>query len=77
MLQERYTFDYPEALATIDTLSQADVRELRDNFLKDVAIACSFVGNVQSQQAAKYAEIVKNKLVTGKWGCIFEKNSKF
>jgi secreted Zn-dependent insulinase-like peptidase len=65
MLQDEYLFDYPEALDKIDELSQSDIKELRDNFLKNIAIDCSIMGNVLEQQSADYAEILKNKLITG------------
>ena len=65
MVQDEYLFDYPEALEKIDTLTQSDVKTLRDNFLKNISIDCSIMGNVVKQQSAEYAEILKNKLVTG------------
>ena len=65
MLQDQYIFSYSENLAALDSLAQADIRSLRDDFLKDISIDCSIMGNVIEQQSAEYAEILKNKLVTG------------
>ena len=65
MLQEDFLFDYPEALSTLDTLSQREVMGLRDSFLDNIDIDCSIAGNVLQSQAAIYTDILKNKLVTG------------
>ena len=73
MLQDEFMFDYPEALEKIDSLSQSDVKDLRDNFLKNISIDCSIMGNVIEQQSAEYAEILKNKLLTGAGQCFSRK----
>ncbi|XP_063684670.1 uncharacterized protein LOC134818889 isoform X9 [Bolinopsis microptera] len=65
MIQDQYIFSYSENLAELDSLAQSDIRNLRDDFLKDISIDCSIMGNVIEQQSAEYSEILKNKLVTG------------
>ena len=65
MIQDENIYTSQDALDKIDSLSQPDIQALRDNFLKNIAIDCSIMGNVVRQQAAEYAEILKNKLVTG------------
>ncbi|KAL5269357.1 hypothetical protein ACHWQZ_G002997 [Mnemiopsis leidyi] len=65
MVQDENLYTSQDALDKIDSLTQQDIQDLRDNFLNNIAIDCSIMGNVVRQQAAEYAEILKNKLVTG------------
>ena len=70
MIQDENIYTSQDALDKIDSLSQPDIQALMDNFLKNIAIDCSIMGNVVRQQAAEYAEILKNKLVTGAGTCL-------
>ncbi|XP_063684667.1 uncharacterized protein LOC134818889 isoform X6 [Bolinopsis microptera] len=74
MIQDQYIFSYSENLAELDSLAQSDIRNLRDDFLKDISIDCSIMGNVIEQQSAEYSEILKNKLVTGAGSTIVKEN---
>ena len=64
MLQDEFMYDFPEAIEQLASLSQSDVKQYRDDFLRNVSINCFAMGNVLSSQADKYAQILQTKLST-------------
>merc|ERR1712176_393701 len=55
--------DYPDAKKAAGEISQLEVKEYMNNFLKDVSVSCSAFGNVRKDHAIRYSNIIKQKLM--------------
>ena len=67
--------DPVDVIESAGRITQSDIKDYFDSFLKDVSVTCSAMGNVRKEHAIRYSHIIKNKLLE-KGSAINDENRK-